>query len=144
MTPKVSLKTVHRVEEVAEGVHINWYGDDDFAHYVFSTSAPSHALIDLVVERNINMIQNWPLEKPYRVCYEISKMMWSSYVAKRGQDAFDAMPSTITGRAAVAFPGGPIGQILRLFVRRQRLAGVEVRAFTNVVTALDWVAEDVE
>lgn len=120
--------------ELASGLTRHTLDHGSIVVYTFRNNR--RATIDAWANRVINTSETWPDDRPYLILYDLSRTFLSPYFRKRANDVNTIPRPEIFGAYAVVLPDSVVGQLIRLFVKRD-LPPPTYYAESEVFTAFD-------
>ncbi len=136
------------IEHKELGVVLEWLYD---RQVVVVRSEPakettSRQKVDVWAESCIEIIKNWPADRPFLTINDTTHSGYSPYAAKRAEDIVKAYPKNAQGRIAMVIPGGPLHFVMRFAAEKMikhHLKNIELGIFKEYDPALQWISEKV-
>ncbi|MCL4879337.1 MAG: hypothetical protein KJ064_21950 [Anaerolineae bacterium] len=132
------MKTETRTLDVLR----QWFFEERVVAFTLKNSSREN--IDRFADWIIETLENWPVEKPLLIAYDLSTTIFTPQARKRALEVYEAVPTTVQGRTAIVFPKNALGNFMKIFANksmRVQNPRMERRFFVNLDEAAAWLNE---
>lgn len=130
------------IEEIIPGITRQLLDDDTIA-LIISADAERHK-VDVWAQTVIDLMTNWPKDRPYIAVYDVSQSAITPYTRKKSEEVAQVGAKVLKDHPvgyALVLPSSVLGNIMRVFVQRdiaRRYPMWEVGVFTKRDDAVAW------
>ncbi len=128
---------------IASGISYQWLDEQHLLKFVLLDV--SRETVDKWYSFLTEVLQNWPVERPYRVLYDMRRenVIFTPYIREKASE-INLLHPEVKGRIAIVLKPNVTAYLVRLFARvRRRSSRVTVLFFTEE-EALLWLRESIE
>lgn len=128
---------------ITSGISYQWLDEKHLLKFVLVDV--SRETVDKWYNFLTEVLQNWPVERPYRVLYDMRRenVTFTPYIREKAGE-INALRPEVKGRIAIVLKPNATAYLVRLFARVRRRSSRVTALFFTEEEALLWLRESIE